>query len=163
MREVDMKCLYATILTQDSWLSHLRFDHLYFRSLVQLANKKLVLGISKIISHMKAYEICVVESSLGILLSHMQHRNQLVCSMLFIQMCLILLKFHHFEETCILTYLWIILTRFDYFFTKPKIKAFTMYKKFKVLAEKEFDKILELNTLQRNSNPIVIQMTQYMR
>lgn len=76
MKVIDMKCLYPTMSTHDSWLWDHRFYHYIFRSLTPLYHKELVLGMSKIISCKKGCEICLVgKQPKNYFKSHVAHKS----------------------------------------------------------------------------------------
>jgi len=45
---IEIQCLSATSVEEESWLWHYRYDHLNFKSLNQLNNKQMVSGLPQI-------------------------------------------------------------------------------------------------------------------
>lgn len=91
--------LSATMTTQDSLLWHYRFCHLNLKRLVQLLEKALILGVPKLAMPEKSCEVCLVGKN-----QEIDHSVDMFLIDLwmyytwFTLMCLVLLRFFHWEE-----------------------------------------------------------------
>jgi hypothetical protein len=60
MKVVDLNCLSTILKKEDSWLWHYRFGHLNFRSLNQLVDKEMIIGVPKLEIPNKVYDTCLI-------------------------------------------------------------------------------------------------------
>ena len=60
IKAAEVQCLMATKINQLSWLWHLRFGHLNFKSLNMLVTNNMVIGLPKLNVPEKVCDVCLI-------------------------------------------------------------------------------------------------------
>lgn len=88
MKVVEMKCLYATVNKEDSWLWTYRFGHLNFRSLNHLVDKEMILGVPNLDTPYKVCDTCLIgKQPWDAFKSNIAHRSKEILNEVYYDVC----------------------------------------------------------------------------
>lgn len=141
----EVQCLKKVIDHKNSWLWHLRFDHLNFRSLNQLITKYMVIGIPSLGIHDKLYECCLVGK---------KSRKSFVLIMPMRSSCILevvhLNVYSPFEDHAIGGNMYFVSFLDEYsrelwiYVIRRKDEVFSIFKRFKMLVENQSEKKIKI-------------------
>ncbi|KAK2443673.1 putative mitochondrial protein [Trifolium repens] len=138
-------CMSSTTNEDSDWLWHMRYGHLNFRSLSQLNSKNLVIGLPKIESSAKNYEVCLKGKQSRLpFVSELPMRASDALGVIHSDICgpfeVATLSGNKYFITFVDEY-----TRMIWLYTiKLKSEALEVFKMFKLLVEKESGKFIKI-------------------
>jgi len=88
MKVVELNCLFAIVKDEDSWLWHYRFSHLNFIGLNQLVDKKMILGVPKIMIPSTVCDTCLIgKQPRSAFSSGTTHRSKELLNVVYSDVC----------------------------------------------------------------------------